>query len=163
VSASWKGENILYASRCNSSKDSIDMFCTVDCDFCYENINSLKCYETFFSQNTVSCISSYFLFDCKNCQNCFGCVNLRNKSYCIWNEQYTKKEYFKKLDKFDIGSYKKFKELEKKFENLKSGAIRKFANIIYSRNSSGDNIYHTMNSNFCFDSKNDIKDCKFLY
>jgi hypothetical protein len=28
-----------------------------------------------------------------NCNHCFGCISLRNKSYCIFNKQYTKEEY----------------------------------------------------------------------
>lgn len=34
----------------------------------------------------------YSLF-CQNSNNLFGCVSLRNKSYCIFNKQYTKEEY----------------------------------------------------------------------
>ena len=29
----------------------------------------------------------------ENCNNLFGCIGLRNKSYCIFNKQYTKDEY----------------------------------------------------------------------
>lgn len=162
VSASWLGENILYASRCNDNKDCVDMFSTVNCEFCYDNITSFKCYETFFSQDTVSCVSSYFLYDCKNCSNCFGCTNLRNKSYNIWNRQYTKEEYDKKIKEFNIGNYENFVKIKKEFEQFKLKAIRKFANIINSHNSSGNNISHAMNANYCFDVKNNIKDCKFL-
>jgi hypothetical protein len=162
VSASWLGENILYASRCNDNKDSVDMFTTVGCEFCYDNITSFKCYETFFSQNIISCVSSFFLYDCKNCSNCFGCTNLRSKSYCLWNKQLTKEEYFKELEKLDIGSFQNFKNINNKFNDLKIKALRRFANIINSYNSSGENISNAMNSHFCFDVKNNIKDCKFL-
>jgi hypothetical protein len=30
---------------------------------------------------------------CFACKNCFGCVGLRNRSYCILNQQYSKEEY----------------------------------------------------------------------
>lgn len=33
-----------------------------------------------------------------NCTNCFGCIALKNSSFCIFNKQYTEKEYFEKLD-----------------------------------------------------------------
>jgi hypothetical protein len=29
----------------------------------------------------------------KKSKNCFGCVNMKNVEYCIFNKQYTKKEY----------------------------------------------------------------------
>ncbi|HNG97530.1 MAG TPA: hypothetical protein PLW93_04640, partial [Candidatus Absconditabacterales bacterium] len=33
------------------------------------------------------------------CNNLFGCIGLRNKSYCIFNKQYTKEEYEKQVAK----------------------------------------------------------------
>ncbi len=40
-----------------------------------------------------------YSFNCYSCNDCFGCVSLRNKSYCIFNKQYTKEEYFDILGK----------------------------------------------------------------
>ncbi|HAQ02303.1 TPA: hypothetical protein DCQ22_00170 [Candidatus Nomurabacteria bacterium] len=162
VSASWLGENINYASRCNESKDSMDMFTTVNCEFCYDDVSCVKCYETFYSQNAVSCVSSYFLYDCKNCTNCFGCTNLRNKSYCIWNEQLTKEEYFKKLSELNIGNYNNFKKIKEEFNKFKLSALRRFSNIVNSSNVSGDDITNASNSHDCFYVANNIKDCRFL-
>ena len=39
-----------------------------------------------------------FVMTSTNCQNCFGCIGLKNGSYMIFNKQYTKEEYFKKVD-----------------------------------------------------------------
>ncbi|MEK7539452.1 MAG: hypothetical protein AAB595_02340 [Patescibacteria group bacterium] len=162
ISASWEGENVIYASRCNFCKDSMDMYITTKCEFCYDDISSTKCYETFFSHNADSCTSSYFLYDCKNCINCFGCISLRNKSNCMWNVQLTKDEYNKKLKALDIGSFKNFKKAKEKFEKLKLSAKRRFANIINSTDVSGDDIFHADNSKACFGVLEEIKDCKFL-
>ncbi len=162
VSASWGGENITYASRCNFCKDSIDMYITSNCEFCYADISSTKSYETFFSQNVDSCTSSYFLYDCKNCINCFGCTSLRNKSNCMWNVQYTKDEYIKRFKELNLGNFENFKKVKEKFEKLKLDAIRRFANIINSTNVSGDDISHANNSKYCFGVFEDIKDDKFL-
>ncbi len=162
VSASWVGDNIAYASRCNNCKDSVDMFTVNNCEFSYEDVSSSKCYETFFSHNADSCTSSYFLYDCKNCINCFGCTSLRNKSNCMWNKQLTKEEYDKKFKDLDIGSFENFKKIQQEFEGLKLKAIRRFANIINSTNVSGDDIFHSTNSHYCFAISDDVKDCKFI-
>src|SRR3989344_1916181 len=162
VSASWGGENINYGSRCNFCKDSMDMYITSNCQFCYSDISSAKCYETFFSQNVDSCTSSYFLYDCKNCINCFGCTNLRDKSNCMWNVQLTKDEYNKQLMELDIGSFENFEKVKEKFEKLKLDAIRKFANIVNSKNVSGDDISHANNLQSCFGVFEEMKDDKFL-
>jgi len=34
---------------------------------------------------------------CISCKNCFGCAGLRHKQYCIFNTQYTKEDYEKKV------------------------------------------------------------------
>ncbi len=59
--------------------------------------------HTGFGSNCMGCSSvlySNFMYYCENCHNsrdCFGCVGLRNKQYCIFNKQYTKEEYEKKV------------------------------------------------------------------
>jgi hypothetical protein len=35
----------------------------------------------------------YYSFSCFSCNHCFGCVGLKNKSYCILNQQYSKEAY----------------------------------------------------------------------
>ena len=162
ASAAWSGENIAYASRCSFCKDSMDMYITANCEFCYDDISSEKCYETFFSHNADSCTSSYFLYDCKNCINCFGCTSFRNKSNCIWNVQYTKGEYEKKLKDLDVGSFKNLEKIKKDFEKLKLNIIRRFAHVVNSTNVSGDDISYANNSQSCFGVWKDVKDNKFL-
>jgi hypothetical protein len=37
-----------------------------------------------------------------NCHNCFMCRNLRDKSYCIENKQYTKEQYEAIVAKYSL-------------------------------------------------------------
>ena len=108
------------------------------------------------------CVNTFFLYDCKNCINCFGCTNLRNKSNCMWNEQLTKEEYDKRLKELDIGSVKNLEKAKQKFEALRLKALRRFANILNSKDVSGDNIIHANNCYYCFDIAEDMKDCKYI-
>ncbi len=39
---------------------------------------------------------------CIGSSNCFGCVGLYKKSYCIFNKQFTKEEYFELVEKIKI-------------------------------------------------------------
>jgi len=162
VSASWSGENVSYASRVHDSKDSLDVFFIVKSELCYETIDANKSYQTFFSQNIDNCVDSVFLFECRGCSHCFGSTNLRNKNYYIFNEPYSKEEYFKKLTEFDIGSYNKLTALKQKFSKFKLNALRRYANIINSQKVSGDNITNTSNCRECFDTSNDIRDSAFV-
>ena len=49
------------------------------------------------SSNTLE--NCYYCFFCNNCEYCFWCVALKHKKYCIFNKQYSKEEYEKKLAK----------------------------------------------------------------
>ncbi|MDP2670455.1 MAG: hypothetical protein Q8O99_06090 [bacterium] len=42
---------------------------------------------------TVYGRENLYCFYCRDCTNCFGCMGLRNKQYCVFNNQYTKQEY----------------------------------------------------------------------
>ncbi|MBP9716114.1 MAG: hypothetical protein KBD48_02920 [Candidatus Pacebacteria bacterium] len=40
----------------------------------------------------------FYSDNCKGCSDCFGCVSLNKKQYCIFNKQFTKEEYFRKIE-----------------------------------------------------------------
>src|SRR3989339_66698 len=97
------GRDILHAFMCNdrvelcfqSSATGIDVYNTRNCVFTWHSSDMQYCYL------------------CINCNNCFGCVGLKRKSYCIFNKQYTKEEYFEKRDQLiahmkRTGEYDKF-------------------------------------------------------
>ena len=161
VYACWGGENVSYAARGINIKDSMDVFVITDSELCYEVTAANKCYKIFFSQNVEACNNSAFLFECKGCSDCFGCINLRNKSYYIFNKPYSREEYFKKLKEFDLGSKSKLDVIITNFEKLKKESIRKFASITNSPLSTGDNIINSYNCKECFDIFGEVRDCKF--
>src|SRR3989338_4924476 len=119
-------ENLNYGYRCIKIKDSFDIVYSFNLQNSYD---CLECYDSFnlsFSQNSRDCIDSYFLFDCRNCQNCFMSWGLRNKQYCIRNQQYTKEEYEKGLSKIKFDSYESIDRLRQEFEsNLKEQAVHR--------------------------------------
>ena len=62
---------------------------------CGNNVSDMKfCF--FVSKNSMNIEYSSL---CTNSNNLFGCLGLRNKSYCIFNKQYTKEEYFQLREK----------------------------------------------------------------
>ncbi len=160
VSASWEGENVAYASRCNNAKDCMDMFEAFHCTRSYEDVSCVKLYNTHFSFRSQNCNDSWFLFDCKSCSNCFGCWNLRNKSYHIFNQPYSKEEYKKKIAELDVGSYKNLKTAKEKFSDIKKQALHKFAMLINAPESTGDNLENVKNCKSCFVFSVDARDCK---
>jgi hypothetical protein len=77
-------------------------------DFLYSGGHSSKLYGTInigsqssnvrFSVSSKFCTDCEFIFNSKNLNNCFMCFGLQNKSYCIFNKQYSPEDYFLLID-----------------------------------------------------------------
>jgi len=153
-------EDCAYSTFNFYSWDSLDLYWVNKCELCYESIDSENNYKVFFSQYTRDSRDSAFLYNCSNLQHCLGCVNLRNKSYCIFNGQYTKEEYEKKLIEFDLGSFKNLSRFKQKFQEFKLKFLYRYAEIIKSVNTTGHNVHNAKNCLNCFDAYQNIEDCK---
>lgn len=162
VSASWGGENLAYGARLTFCKDTFDSFVVGYSELCYEDVNVFKSSRIHFSQNCENCMDGIFLYDCRGCTNCVGCTGLRNKSYYIFNQPYTKEEYQKKIKDLKINTYTGIEKLREKFESLKRTQIRKYAMLIKCERCTGDNLQTTADSKNCFDITGDTRNCKFV-
>lgn len=96
---------------------------------------------------------------CKNCNNCFGCVNLRNASYCFFNEQLDKESYENKLRNINMASFDEIQKYKILFNQAILKYPHKYARIIKSVNSTGDNLENTKNCKNCFNVSSGVKDC----
>jgi len=161
VSMSAWVENSFYSNRITYCKDSLDLYITDKSELCYECLYCFDSYKLFFSSHCHSCVESYFLYDCRHCQNCFGCANLRHKKYHIFNEPYSKEEYFRKLKEFNLDSYKNLIKQKQNCQEIYKKAIHRFAQITKSVNSIGNELKNTKNCFYAFDIKNG-EDCKFI-
>ncbi|OGI78099.1 hypothetical protein A3D42_02675 [Candidatus Nomurabacteria bacterium RIFCSPHIGHO2_02_FULL_41_18] len=160
--ASWECEGVYYSDKAGYSKDSFDLYLTDKGELCYWVIDSIDCYKLFFSAECSGCADSYFLLDCKNCQNCFGCVGLRNKRYYIFNKPYSKEEYEKKVQEFDIGSFRNFQAVLSEFSLFKLNFPHKYARLINTVKVTGNNCVGVKNCFHCFDMREDVEDSKYV-
>jgi hypothetical protein len=162
VSASWGGENLAYCSRVHFCRDSMDLFACAYNELCYECVGASKSTRTFHSQACEGCVDSWFLYECRGCVSCTGCVNLRNKSYCLWNEQFTKEEYARRVAELRIDTAAGFESARRRFEDLKMKSVRKFANITNCERVTGDNIQNSADLTACFDVSSETRQCKYV-
>jgi hypothetical protein len=144
-------------------KNCLDLHVSSESEFSYELVDSKKCNRVAFAQNCEGCVDSTLLYDCRNCTDCFGCVGLRNKQYCILNQQYNRESYKETIKQIWDGSYTKFKEAFKAFNELKLQIPHKFANIINSYDISGDNISDARNCHECYVARENVENCKYGY
>ncbi|OGZ43503.1 MAG: hypothetical protein A3C80_02680 [Candidatus Ryanbacteria bacterium RIFCSPHIGHO2_02_FULL_45_43] len=159
---SFEGENVAYSSELIYCKDTVDSLQIWNSELVYESVTSEKLYRVFFSQNLENCNDSFFLYNCHGCASCFGCTNLRNKSYYMFNEPYSKEEYQRKIKEFDLGSFKNLQALKQRFQELKLRSIRKSAYTFNSSDVTGDYLWNVHNCKSCFRLTDDVRDSKFL-
>jgi hypothetical protein len=94
-----KNERVYFGNQIFDSRDSLDIAFSEKAELSYELFECARTNKLFFSRYSSDCVDSYYLIDCRNCMNCFGCINLVNKQYYVFNEQYTKEEYFPLVEK----------------------------------------------------------------
>lgn len=110
-------------------------------EHCYECIDSSKLYNCQYCQD---CNNSSYLQHCKyvdNSNNCFGCVGLKNQSYHIFNQKYTKEEYQTKINEVRKMS---LSEVENNVQELEKNTVK--ASVIGYGN-------EKVIGNYCFNSK----------
>ena len=155
--------NCSYCENVIFSRDTMDSDCIFNSDHIYETIYSNGMYNVKFAYYCDECFDCAFLFNCIGCSNCFGCVNLRNKKYCIFNQEYTKEEYQEEIKKWDLGNYKIIQKAKEKFMELYYKTPRRFSFIKNSSNVIGDDIKNTKNCKNCFATRHGVENCKNVF
>ncbi len=141
------------------SKDLVDCSFTNKVERSYESDDCYDSYGLRFCKGCHSCTDSYFLLDCRGCTDCIGCVNLRNKSNCIFNVEYSKEEYKKKKEELKLDTYFGMKEFENHFKEFIKDKPRKYAEITSVINSTGTYLSNVKNVKNCFHTY-EAEDCK---
>jgi len=155
-------ENCLYIYNAIRTTDCVDSSWIFDSELCYECINVENCYNVKFAQESKDCRDSSFLYACRNCSNCTFCVNLVSAEYCIWNQKYTKEEYFKKLKELQLNTASGLKKYQKEFEEFRKKFPVKAMASIKSEKVSGNWFLNCKNVEQSFDCA-EVKDGKHLY
>ena len=170
----WYNKDCYMEIGTGSSEDcyfwTINLFCRncVDChysNYCensYFLIDCDYCKVSSYLQSCSNCSFSDYCFDSEWLENCFLCFNLKNKKYCILNQEYTKEEYREKIKEMRLDTYSGRKKVFEVFKKKKTEYPVRFSNTFNSEECSGDNIYNSKNCHYSFwvaESKN----CKFFF
>ncbi len=154
-------EDSAYLIWDQSSKQCLDSHMTNKCELGYGNVNTTTCYRAFFCVDSESCQDIILCKDCVGCNSCFASVGLRNKSYCIFNQEYTKEEYSKKIAEFNLGSNRNFQiAKEQAYEHWLKYPER-YIHGHQNTDVSGDYIYESKNAKNCYRVRQ-VEDSKFI-
>lgn len=162
VSATWSSEDSMYCNRLWHCKYTHDSYICFGIEFGYENVYCRDSSKLVFSRESENCLDSYFLYDCRNCSNCILSTNLRNKSYCIENVQYTREEYFKKKEELALNTRAGIEQAKGKFEKMWRGAFHKHLKLTNTDNVVGDQVSNSRNSYGVFDFNNGADNVKYV-
>jgi len=94
-----RSENSRFFQRGDTVKESYDCLSGGEHELAYESNNADNSRLAAFTNYCHKCIDTFYSDSCQSCENIFGCVGLKKASYCIFNKQYTKEEYFILRDK----------------------------------------------------------------
>ena len=156
-----KSEDCNYGTNVDMCKDCVDNLFLSKCELCHESVMMTNCYKAFFSSHCDDSQNILFCKDCKNCSDCFGCVNLHHKKYHIFNKEYSKEEYFKKLKEFGVGSYANKEEI---WSNTQEFWLKSPVRFMYGRKNedvSGEYIFNSKNvkDSYMVDNGENLRFC----
>ena len=143
-------ENSAYSIWGGKSKDIFDCYMYNESELCYDCVNMSKCYNASYSIDCDNCNDIMFCKSCVGCNNCFGSANLKNKAYYIFNEQYTKEEYAKKLEEFKTNFRSNVEAIREKSIKHWQNFPNKFIHGRHNTNVSGDYILESKDAKNCW-------------
>ena len=129
----------------NNISFSNHLYSCVDCRNLTHSFYNAKCFDG------SHCYGSY---DLQWCTHCIWCYNLRNKSYCIENKQYTKEEYEKEKQKY-------LSNLPEVFKRSLKNAIFCEKTSVNSDNVLWDHVVESKNTQYGFDIEK-CEDSKYV-
>lgn len=172
VSFTYRSKNCIYCFDCVEChdcvycfdgvrcRDCIDCDHCIDCELLFECIDCYKTYSSAFLNYCARTYDSFFCWDCRDCHDIFGCTHLKHKQYCIFNQQFTKEDYQKRIKGLLADSPEKnIDRLKKLIEKYPFGPT----NVTSCENSSyGNHVHYCQNCYLCFDTARS-QDCGYLY
>ncbi len=158
----WESVNSHYIYWSMFTDDSLDCGYIMNSQLCYECLDAQKCHNLQFSQNCKNCSNSKFLLDCDSCDNCFGCVWLRNKSFCLYNEELSKERYQEEIAKIKI-THATIPNIKTQLKEVWANMPVNFYIWTGNDNVSWNYINNSKNCIHCFDAwwESGMEDCKY--
>ncbi|OGZ02294.1 MAG: hypothetical protein A2946_00050 [Candidatus Liptonbacteria bacterium RIFCSPLOWO2_01_FULL_53_13] len=138
-------EDSAYGNGVDFSSNCYDNSHVQKSQQCYNSFWLTNCYQTHYSAQCEDCINVWFSKNCRSCADCFGCVNMRSKKYCIFNEQYSKEEYEKRLAEMALHRWQGIQPAGRRAHAFWLTHPNKSMQGVQNNNVSGEYITHSKN------------------
>ncbi len=158
----WKIQDCMYFCYGADGKELVDSMGIFDTSQgLYEAMYSGKCFGSRNIHYSSALINCAFCYDCDGCEYCFMCVNLKGKKYCVLNKQYSREEYEKILQSYQLNTWSGVQEAEKEFWRFVLTQPRKFVFFRNCKNCTGNNLVNSKNAKNVFHGRRS-EDSKYL-
>lgn len=137
----------IYTNRSMGTK-LVDCTSVFESEKCFQCIECTKLYSCTYLIECNNCTDCHFSAFLNACTDCFGCVGLTHKKYCIFNKQYTKEEYLRRIEELKKEKPEKiFAQLLELKQKIPHPASQQFnsENCQY-----GNHIYDSKKCYWCF-------------
>ena len=158
----WELENVNYIYLGGYSKDITDCFSVYHSEMCHECIRIENCARCAYCTLCYNCTDCTLCYDMRGCTDCIMSTGLRNKKYCIKNEQYTKEEYEQKKKELNLSSRSSLKALQKEFKNMVQEFPKRYMYDIKTVNSTGNMLTNCKTAQNVF-FHTDVENGKHLF
>lgn len=140
---SWYDQDCHYSLNVNQSKNVVDCnTVSVHSELVYESLDSQHLYHCAYLQSSENCHDCFFGYDLKGCFDCFACYGLRQKRFCIFNEQCSEADFRSKMQTFHAGSHRAVQDMRKKFDEWSLRFPRLFATMQNCEDCEGNNLFN---------------------
>jgi hypothetical protein len=155
-------ENVYYGSTLAHVRDSADLL-MASTELSYDSID-IDGSRIYFSENCSGCINVWYCKNCVGCNDCFGCMNLRKKSYHIFNQPYTKEEYKEKIKEMQLDKYSTHLKIKDEIYDFWSKFPHRYMYGRMNNNVTGDYVYNSKNAKNCYQGRfiEDSSYCQFI-
>ena len=153
-------EDCMYMDHSNCIKDSFDSSFMQHSELCYDCVDSEKLYSCIGCQSCQNSSSLIFCYDCVGCQDCVGCFGIRNKKYCVMNEQYSKEDYEEKVRVLELSKHSKFMNARDFFLGWIKDLPHRVNRNFNCEDSDGNYLINAQRAHECFNAY-EIQDCAY--
>lgn len=162
ITGAWELQDCYYCDcNCLKSRHLFDCHAVHFSELVYESLASQHLYRCAFMNHCDNCNECFFGTDLKGCKDCLGCINLRQKRFCIFNEQFSEEEYRKRVTSFRLDTSDGLRHFRQRYVQWILGFPRKCFHQVNCENCVGDDLFNCKDvvNGFQFDA---AEYCKFV-
>ncbi len=143
------------------SKNCVDTLVVRECELCYECVDCRKLYGCSYCQDCHGSDGLTYCYDLQGCSDCIGSAGLRNKKFCVFNEQLTQEEFRKRKAELDLCVPQARDLLANRLQELSLKVPHRYMQSNQAEDVSGNYIYESQRAydSYYADRSQDIAYC----